>query len=402
MIENQELFVKEKDTIKEVMQILDRNNSSVVSIVSEEAIVKGAVTSEEIRNALMNGSSVNSQIMELIDKGEQNQGEKVLIVGGAGYLGIQISEKLLEKGHKVRILDSMIFGEKPISKLKENPNFEIMRGDMRNITQVTSSLKGIHTVILLAGIVGDPATSEIPKETIEANYLATLTFARACKYYQINRFIFASTCSVYGANSKIVTEEDSLNPLSLYARLKIDSEKNILSLKDENFSPTILRMATLYGLSPRMRFDLVVNVFTMKATNGEKISIFGGNQWRPFISVQDAAEAYVKCLEAPIDKVAGEIFNVGAQNLTINEVKDFVKEVFPALEVELAEREVVEGAIDSRNYKVSFDKIKNTIGFEGVKTVKDAIMEIRDYIQEGNISEVNDAIYYNVKMVNKE
>jgi nucleoside-diphosphate-sugar epimerase len=328
--------------------------------------------------------------------------ENILIVGGAGYLGTQISEKLLNKGNKVRILDSMIFGDKPISKLKKNPNFEVMKGDMRDITNITSSLKDIDAVILLAGIVGDPATIKSPKETFEANYLATLAFARACKYHKIKRFIFASTCSVYGANSSVVTEEDSLNPLSLYARLKIDSEKEILKLKDENFSPTILRMATLYGQSQRMRFDLVVNIFTLRATKGQKISIFGGDQWRPFISVQDAAESYVACLEAPLEKVGGEIFNIGSQNLTINEVKDIVKEVFPNLEIEIAKKEIVEGAIDSRNYKVSFEKIENAIGFKGTRTVKEAVIEIKDYIEQGDVLNANDDIYYNVRIAKEE
>ena len=239
---------------------------------------------------------------------------KVLVVGGAGYLGSVLCRKLLDMDYRVRVLDNLIFGDHGITELYPHPKFEFINGDMRNIQTVMNAVKGTDAVIHLAAIVGDPASALDPQETIEVNYLGTRLLAEICRYSQVNRFIFASTCSVYGAsinpNTKI-NEKSQLNPVSLYAEMKLKSEQGILELADENFSPTILRMATLYGLSPRMRFDLVVNLLTAKAGSDKKITIFGGDQWRPLLHVKDAADAYIRCLDMPIHQIGGDILNVG-------------------------------------------------------------------------------------------
>lgn len=457
------LFTRIGSTIKEAMRVIDSNGLGITFITDENNIFQGTVSDGDIRKALAYGKSVELKVEEIMNSNpviveeedsldrikeiisqsknrfsatyslkipilnknkevvnvaitsigsEQvyflneinnifnKKTSKVLIIGGSGYIGSVLSRKLLGLGYKVRVLDNHTFGKEPINELLDNPSFELIDGDMRDIRRITSSLYGVDAVILLAGIVGDPASSKNPQETIESNYFATMTIAQACKYYQINRFIFASTCSVYGSNSNVVNEDDALNPLSLYARSKIDSEKVILSLKDENFSPTILRMATIYGVSPRMRFDLVINTFAMRAATEGKITIFGGDQWRPFIHVEDAAEAYIKCLEAPIDDVSGEIFNIGAHNVSINELGELTKQVFPEMQVEKTDKEVIRGALDSRNYKVSFAKMNQRLRYIPKHDIISTIRDVKQLIESQQIKNVDEKIYYNVEMAN--
>ncbi len=317
---------------------------------------------------------------------------KVLIIGGAGYLGSVLSRKLLDRNYNVRVFDKLIFGVEPIIDLLGNKNFELIKGDMCNITEVSDALENVDAVIHLAGIVGDPASSINPKKTVESNYIATKIIAELCKYNQINRFIFSSSCSVYGASDEIINEESYLNPLSLYARSKIGSEKGVLELVDNNFSPTILRMGTLYGLSPRMRFDLVINLLIAKALKEKSFTIFGGEQWRPFIHVDDAAEAYIKVLETPIEIVKGEIFNLGddRQNYKLKDIAHYIKELIPETKLNFDEN-----AQDVRNYKVSFEKIRNAIKFESKKEIKDTISEIENVLKDNSMININDNYYNN-------
>jgi len=250
-------------------------------------------------------------------------------------------------------------------------------------------------VVHLAAIVGDPACKLDAGETITINYLATKMITEVCKYSQINRLLFASTCSVYGASktpSTPITEESGLIPVSLYAEMKIKSEIAILEAVDDNFSPTILRMATLYGMSPRMRFDLVVNLFSAQATSHETIKIFGGNQWRPLLHVDDAAEAYMLCLKAPIEKIRGQIFNVGAdrENYTIVTVGETVKRVIPDAKIEMRK-----DITDERNYSVSFKKIAKTLGYTPELTIADGIAEIKRAIEARSVGNYKDKIYSN-------
>jgi len=322
----------------------------------------------------------------------------VLIIGGAGYLGSILARKLLEKGYHTKILDLFLFGRDSIKELEKNSNLEIIEGDVRNITTISEALENVDAVIHLAAIVGDPACKSKPLDAIETNYLATKILAEACKYRQVNRFIFASTCSVYGKGEDQLTEESPLTPFSLYARSKIKSEEGILSLMDENFSPCILRMGTLYGLSPRMRFDLVVNTLTMKAFTERKINIFGGDQWRPLLHVDDAAEAYIKCLESPIEKVKGQIFNVGSneQNIKIIRLGELIKKIYPEIEMSLMDKETPDGQLDKRDYNVSFNKINKFLDFYAKKTIEGGIVEIKRIFENGGFFDVKDKRYYNL------
>ena len=197
----------------------------------------------------------------------------------------------------------------------------------------------------------------------------------------MNKFLFASTCSIYGTgknSSKRLREDSYLNPVSLYAETKLKSEEAILSLADDNFAPTIFRFATLYGVSPRMRFDLVINLLTAKAIQEKKIEIFGGEQWRPNVEVGEAAEACVKWLESPISKTGNEIFNIGSnrQNYKIIQIGKIIKKAVPDLTIEIKK-----DAKDPRNYNVCFDKIQKIMGFSPQKTVESSVLEIIDFIE---------------------
>lgn len=322
---------------------------------------------------------------------------KILVVGGAGYLGSILCRKLLKRGYYVRVLDNLTYGDQGIKELYGQKNFEFIKGDMRNIQTVVDAVKDMDAVVHLAAIVGDHASELDPEETIEINYFGTRMLSEVCKYSQINRLLFASTCSVYGASptpDTRIDENSSLNPVSLYAEMKLKSEKGILELKDENFSPTILRMATLYGLSPRMRFDLVVNTLTIKAMKDKEFTIFGGEQWRPNLHVDDAAEAYIKCLEAPIDKIKGEIFNVGSnqQNFKIIEIGETIKSMIPE-----ADMSVDRENVDKRNYNVLFDEITTHLNYKTNISMDKGIKEMIDAIEKGMFDDYTDSKYSNYR-----
>jgi len=324
---------------------------------------------------------------------------KVLVVGGAGYLGSVLCRKLLDKGYYVRVLDNLTYGDDGINELYNRTKFEFIKGDMRDIQTVVDAVKDVDAVIHLAAIVGDPASALDPEETIEINYFGTKLLAEVCKYSQINRFIFASTCSVYGASLSPdikINEKSQLNPVSLYAEMKLKSERGILEIADENFSPTILRMATLFGKSPRMRFDLVVNILTIKALKEKKFTIFGGEQWRPNLHVSDAAEAYLTCLEAPINKINMEIFNVGSndENYKIREIGEMIHTLIPEAKMIIDEKK-----IDKRNYNISFDKIGKNLDYSIQYTIKDGIKELKKAVKAGKFINYTDLKYNNFKLL---
>jgi len=323
--------------------------------------------------------------------------QKVLVIGGAGYLGTVLVNRLLRDGYPVCIFDSFIFGKKSVEKYKANPNVEIIEGDIRNIETVNSAMHDIGSVILLAAVVGDPASAKRPEQTVETNYLASQMIASSCKLKGINRFIYASTCSVYGVGQKILDENAPLNPVSLYAKTKISSEESIMKLVDENFAPTIMRMSTLYGYSPRMRFDLVVNTMTMTAFLEKQINVFGGEQWRPLLHLEDAADAYLKVLEADINSVRGKIYNVGSEEQNYK-IKDVAKQVIEPIS-RMSDKEVKMNLettnTDARDYQVSFKKIQSELGFNVKHTINDAAKEIYEKLESKEIKDAKQKVYYN-------
>jgi len=319
---------------------------------------------------------------------------KILVIGGGGYLGTVLVERLLKENYYIRILDSFIYGKAAVEKYKTDKRIEIIEGDIRNIETVNLSMADIDSVIHLAAIVGDPASKVRPEQTIETNYLASQTLSAACKLKGINTFIYASTCSVYGVGSEILNEDAPLNPVSLYAKTKISSEESIMSLADNEFKPVIMRMSTLYGYSPRMRFDLVVNTMTMTAFTEGKINVFGGNQWRPLLALEDAAEAYLRVLSSG---AGNKIYNVGSeeQNYTISEVAELVKRGIK----EVSGKEILintEGEnVDARNYRVLFKRIQDELGFKVKHTIPEAAKKIWQKLELKEIKNPKQKVYYN-------
>jgi nucleoside-diphosphate-sugar epimerase len=325
--------------------------------------------------------------------------EKVLLIGGAGYIGSVMVRKMLQKGYRVRILDSLIYGKQSIAELYTNPSFELIVGDFRHVDTVVRAARGVDAIIHLGGIVGDPACQLDPEFAIEVNSAATRMIKGVCIGFGIKRFIFASTCSVYGADDDLLNENSPLNPLSVYARSKVDSERILLEGANGSLSPTVFRMATAFGISYRPRFDLVINLLTAKAAVGEEITIFGGYQWRPFIHVDDVAKAFIMCLESPLGKVGHQTFNVGANELNcqISDIGKMISDLLPGTRIE-HQTDVT----DKRNYRVCFDRIRNTLNFNCDKTIQDGISEIKDAIQGGLIGDYRNARFSNYLWLEKQ
>ena len=315
----------------------------------------------------------------------------VLLLGGAGYLGSVLLPELLASGRRVRVLDSFMFGERSLDQFRTHPKCELVRGDVRDVGVVVRCMKGCDTVIHLAAIVGDSACDENQRLAVEVNRAATRMVKDVALECGVRRFVFASSCSVYGASDFLVNENTPANPLSMYAEMKVESETILLEAQSASFAPTILRLGTLFGLSPRMRFDLVVNLFVARAVFMRKISILNGAQWRPLIHVRDAARAFVASLAARPEIVSGEVFNVGAPplNLQIEELGRVVARVISGIEIEMLQSE------DRRNYRVAFDKINQRLGFSCLRTAEYGIQEIYGAIRAGQITDFTTAQFNN-------
>lgn len=321
--------------------------------------------------------------------------KKVLVTGAAGYIGSVLVKQLLEKNYEVRGLDNLSFGGESLLSLYNHPNFEFMKGDVRHTHTVEKALDGITDVVHLAAIVGDPACAKQPELAKETNWEASKLLFDSCNRGDIKQFIFASTCSNYGKmkDDSFVTEESELRPVSLYAELKVKFEKYILETKiRESFLPTALRFATVYGLSPRMRFDLTVNEFVRETTFGKELEIFGEQFWRPYCHVEDLAGACVKVLESPIEKVRKNVFNVGDTNENYSKkmIAEEILKIIPDSKIKYVKKDE-----DPRDYRVNFTKIKNELGFSITKTVPNGLMEIHRILKDGLISDPYSKIYKN-------
>ena len=341
----------------------------------------------------------SATIFDLLDdNGHQkahNHGvRRVLVTGGAGYVGSHLTRMLVDRGYHVRILDRFDYGRSGIEGL-QHPRLEVIQGDICNSRTVSQAVRDVDGVLALAAIVGDPACNLDPEETIDLNYAATKVLIEACTFYGVRRVVFASSCSVYGANSDgMLTERSRLDPVSLYARTRVLSE-NILFDRRGDVEPVVLRLATVFGLSPRMRFDLVVNTLTVRAVVDKKISIFGGGQWRPNVHCRDAARAFMLAFEAPAGAVAGEVFNVGgnALNHRIAELGAMVAEIVGNVEV-VMQNEIA----DPRNYRVSFDKIRRVLGFVPEFTVAQGIAEVAAAVQrDPALRHHHEPLFHNVQ-----
>jgi nucleoside-diphosphate-sugar epimerase len=374
------------------VRLSQERHARFVPVVSDEGTLLGVRSLDEIDRLLQTRTRATRRAEQA---GRRTVGS-VLVIGGAGYLGSVLTRRLLAAGYHVRAFDRLLFGGRregeSLNELCTHPEFELMRGDLRHIDEAVAALDGMDACVLLAAIVGDPASKANPRQTVGTNLVAAQALAEACRYQQTNRFLYASTCSVYGLGSALLDETSPLAPVSLYARTKIGSEQGILGLADQNFAPCCLRLSTLYRPSPRMRYDLVLNTFVLKAFAEHRIVIKGGQQWRPLLHVRDAARAFQLALEAPIESVRGETFNVGsaAQNYQILALGRLVCELLPGVEMV-----VEDGAQDRRDYRVNFGKIERDLHFGTQESVEGAIREIWDDLAEGRVVSPSEPRFYN-------
>jgi nucleoside-diphosphate-sugar epimerase len=318
---------------------------------------------------------------------------KVLVIGGAGYIGSALVERLLDLGLEVSVLDAMHFGEETLSRVAGHPKLSVIREDFRHIEALTRAVSGVGSVIHLGGLVGDPACAVDTELTVDVNVTATKVIGEIAKARGVRRFIFASSCSVYGACDDIVDEDSHFNPQSLYARSKVASEAVLGALNSPDFAVTCLRFATIYGISGRTRFDLVVNLLCAKAVRDRMITVYGADQWRPFVHVADVARAITMALQAPTELVAGEAFNVGsdAQNYTLGEVATLINRQVPDAEITSDDT-----FVDKRNYRVSFAKIRSQLGFEPTWTIERGISQVVALVRSNEVGHYSLPTYSNV------
>lgn len=315
---------------------------------------------------------------------------KVLIIGGAGYVGNVLVRRLLGDGYHVRVLDKLIFDHgESLSGVIEHDRFEFVSGDLRRREDLDRSLDGVTDVVLLAAMVGDPVSKKYPELTREVNVDGAQFVFDALAGRGIDRFVFTSTCSNYGLREtdEPATEESELSPVSLYAETKVEFEKHILDHAAEvDFCPTVLRIATAYGMSQRMRFDLTISEFALTLARGDELLVYDADTWRPYCHVDDISLAISTVFESPAESVRGEVFNVGHsdENYTKRMVVDAVQEHLGG-----AGRVAYhEGGVDPRNYRVSFEKIHEKLGFEPVQRVPVSVGRLVEAVRGGIFRDV--------------
>ncbi len=323
--------------------------------------------------------------------------KRVLVTGGAGYIGSVLVRLLLENKYQVRVFDNLMFGGNSLIDLFNNDNFDFYKGDIRNEVDLMNALAGIDYVVHLAAIVGDPACAKQPELAKSTNYEGSKLIYNVANRLNIKRFIFSSTCSNYGKMedpNSMVDENSTLSPVSLYAETKVQTEKFLLSQpKTNSCKPVVLRFSTVYGLSQRPRFDLTVNEFTKELALGRELVIFGEQFWRPYCHVVDLARSVMLAIEAPLEKVEFNVFNVGdsSENYQKKMIVDEILKFIPDAKIKYVQKNE-----DPRDYRVSFEKIKNELGFRITKKVPDGIAQILKVIKEGIILEPDNSQFKNI------
>jgi nucleoside-diphosphate-sugar epimerase len=321
----------------------------------------------------------------------------ILVTGGAGYLGSLLVPHLLAKQHRVRVVDSLLHDGRSLLGVWSHPEFEFWRTDIRDQGPIRAALANIDAVVHLAAIVGDPACARQPDLARAVNLEASIQLLEESRRAGVARFVFASTCSNYGRMDdadQYVDETAPLRPLSLYAETKVTVEQALLdSGMPDDLCATSLRFATLFGVSPRMRFDLTVNEFTMELLTKKRLVVFGEQFWRPYVHVRDAARAIELVLIADPQKVKGQIFNVGSttQNYRKKQLVELICTYEPAVTIEYVQRDE-----DPRDYRVSFARIKEQLNFEPLYTVRDGIGEVVHLIRSTALHDYGNPIYYNI------
>jgi len=322
---------------------------------------------------------------------------QVLITGGAGYVGAVLVPKLLAKGYRVKVLDLYIYGEQVLDGVKNNPNIEQVKGDIRDRALLERILPGCDAVIHLACISNDPSFELNPDLGKTINFDAFEPLVKVSRDAGVKRFIYASSSSVYGVKEEEeVTEALSLEPLTDYSRYKAMCELVLSRYQAPGFTTVTIRPATVCGYSPRLRLDLTVNILTNHAINRNRITVFGGDQWRPNIHIEDICDLYVDLLGRPAEQIAGKIWNAGYQNLKVREIAETVRSVI-GKQVEI----VTEPTNDNRSYRVTSKKIGRELGFVPRHTVEDAVRDLKAAFDAGKIPDsLADQRYYNVRLMN--
>jgi nucleoside-diphosphate-sugar epimerase len=309
--------------------------------------------------------------------------QRVLVTGAGGYVGIPLCRELVNRGYHVIALDRFFFGQDKLGDLSSNPAVQLTVQDIRDID--SDLLEDVYGVFDLAGLSNDASAEIDPELTRQINLNGGLRLARTAKEMGVKRYVYASSASVYGHGIKTsLIETDECRPQTLYAQSKIEVEKQLKALKGPSFEPVIFRTATVFGLAPRMRFDLAVNIMTLRAWKERVIYIMGGGeQWRPFIHVNDVVQVFVRGLEADSELVAGQTFNVGddGMNYQIRQLAQFVLDVIPNVTIHY-----IPDDPDKRTYNLSFAKIKQMLGFEARTKMHEGIVEIKQALERGFVS----------------
>jgi len=316
---------------------------------------------------------------------------KILITGGAGYVGAVLVPRLLADDYCVTVYDLMIYGENALPK---HPNLTVVKGDIRDQKLLTKAMLSQDAVIHLACISNDPSFELNPALGRSINLDAFQPLVEISREQGVKRFIYASSSSVYGIKKEMdVNEAMSLEPLTDYSRFKAECEKILLDYQSPNFSVVIVRPATVCGYSPRQRLDVIVNILTNLAYNKREISIFGGEQLRPNIHIADMVDSYILLLQSDDLEVAGQIFNAGFENQKVKDLAEIVKEV-----IGQDVRMVTLPTEDNRSYHISSKKIYDELGFKATRTIRDAVIDIKNAFDQGKLpNSLNDERYFNIK-----
>ena len=446
--------IKSTDKVLKALKVFDRNNVNLAIVVNKKKEFLGIVTSADIRRGFLKGFTVNSSILKVYNskplfiKGNINEDRisniisskkfsqidppfiplinengkaydlikkdqiynypkksksfsnmlpKILVIGGAGYIGSVLIEKLISKNFKVILFDKFVYNDINFFKKKyKNTDLKIINGDSQNINKIFNAVKESDAVIHLAELVGDPLCEKRPSKTYAINYLASITIGNICKNLGIDKFIYVSSCSVYGANKNITNEKSSINPLSIYAKLKALCEKNFIRNLGETIRPCILRLGTVYGASDRPRYDLVINLFSGLVANKKSITINGGKQWRPFIHVKDVADAIIKIINSDKKLVNGQIMNLVGENVQISKIGQIIKSIYPRVKIKYEN-----STSDNRDYRASNKKAKKIIKFRPNYKIVDGIKEVIDQTKRNKIKNLFNKKYINILNYNK-
>lgn len=316
----------------------------------------------------------------------------ILVTGGLGYIGSCLTQRLVQQGFRVRVIDSGLY----TSGAVRNQGIELHLADIRNSNAISATLDGVDSVVHLAAIVGDPACALNPSQAHAVNVGATENLLKLSRQAGVRKLVFASTCSVYGAGSgEILNEDSALNPVSNYASGKVEAEGAVLAAAGPDWETTVLRFSTIFGLAPRLRFDLVANLLTARASRGLPIVIHGGGQWRPFLHVQDVAAAIIRVLQTE-DRSSIGLFNVGsnAGNHRLEDLGRIIADVVPGSSVFIDP-----ATTDHRTYRVSFDRFERTFGVMDTMPLQSGIAELHQFLADHPEIDIHNPYFDNARFL---